>query len=381
MQTAVQPDNVRKQAVGGVRPFAEADLSAVAELYTKVFPQGRQYSQARLQARFKKVLLDNPWYDPAIPSLVYEQEGKIIGFLGIVVRPMMLRNEPIRVAVSNHFMVDPDSRSTKAGLSLLSKLFSGPQDLAVAEAGDSSRKIWEALGGRTSLGYSMYWTRLLRPARYGLYQLERKSFPRILNWISRPFCGIADALAARFKPSPLYQAVQSGEEELSEKDWIDYMARFTKPVALRPCYDETSLHWLLGVLGEKKTLGALRKVVVKGDRNEVIGWYNYYLNAGGVSTVLQLNASQGRFDKVLEHLCYHAWRRGSIALTGRLQPRFTKEYSANHCLLHWRSWMLVHSRDPKVLEAVDHQDAFFTPLEGESWISVEGELPDSPTPQ
>jgi hypothetical protein len=42
--------------------------------------------------------------------------------------------------------------------------------------------------------------------------------------------------------------------------------------------------------------------------------------------------------------------------------------------------MLVHSRDPKILEAVDHQDAFFTSLEGESWISVEGEVPDRVTP-
>jgi hypothetical protein len=381
MQTAVQMNNTRVQMAGGVRPFAESDLGAIAELYLKVFPQGRQYSQTRVQERFRKVLLQNPWYDPTIPSLVYEQDGKVIGFLGIVVRSMMLRNEPIRVAVSNHFMVDPDSRSTKAGLSLLSKLFSGPQDLAIAEAGDASRKIWEALGGRTSLSYSMYWTRLLRPARYGLYQLERKSFPRVLDWISRPFCGIADALAARMKSSPLYQAPHVVEEELTEKDWIECMARFTKPVALRPCYDESSLQWLVDVLAAKQSLGTLRKAVVRGDRNEIIGWYVYYLNEGGVSTVLQINASQAKFEQVMSHLCYHAWKHGSIALSGRLQPRFTKEYSANHCLLHWRSWMLVHSRDLRVLEAVDHQDAFFTPLEGESWISVEGELPDSPPPK
>lgn len=380
MQLAMQTSNSSIRTAGGIRPFDESDLPAVAELYSKVFSQGRQYSQSRLQARFNKILLQNPWYDPSIPSLVYEQEGRIVGFLGIVVRPMLLGSTPLRVAVSNHFMVDPDSRSTKAGLSLLSKLFGGPQDLAIAESGESSRKIWEALGGHTSLGYSLYWTRLLRPARYGLYQLERKALPGQLGLVGRPFCNLADAIVTRIKPSPLYQRPQPAEEELSSKGLLECMVRFSKPSALRPSYDECSLDWLLAVLAEKRELGTLRKAVVRGEQNKILGWYIYHLNTGGVSNVLQIWASPGGLSQVLDHLCYHAWRRGSIALTGRLQPRFAREYGPNHCFLHWRSWMLVHSRDPKILEAVDHQDAFFTSLEGESWISVEGEVPDRVTP-
>jgi hypothetical protein len=346
------------------------------DLYTKIFPQGRQYSKQRLQARFNKVLLQNPWYDPSIPSLVYEQEGQVVGFLGILVRPMMLGKTPIRVAVSNHFMVDPDSRSTKAGLSLLSKLFAGPQDLAIAEAGESSRKIWEALGGRTSLSYSLYWTRLLRPARYGLYQLGRKALPRPLEYLSRPLCNLADAVVARVKRSPLYQQSQIDETETSTNELLDCMRRFTKPSALRPCYDEDSFNWLLKVLEEKCTLGTLHKAIVRGEQNEVVGWYIYYLNPVGVSTVVQIWSAPGRLADILKNLGYHAWSRGAIALTGRVQPRYTKEYGANQCFMHWRTWMLVHAPDPKILDAVDHQDAFFTPLEGESWISVDGEIPD-----
>ena len=377
MHSAVQ-NNSGPRTVEGIRPFHETDLPAVAELYAKVFPQGRQYSQARLQARFNRVLLQNPWCDPSIPSLVYEEGGRIVGFLGIVVRPMMLGNVPLRVAVGNHFMVDPDSRSPKAGLSLLSKLFAGPQDLAMAESGDSSRKIWEALGGRTSLGYSLYWTRVLRPARYGLYHLERKAMPRPVSWLGRPFCNLADAIVSRIKTSPMYRRPHPAEEELSTNELLECMRRFSKISALRPSYDEDSLNWLLETLEEKRALGSLRKAVVRGERNEIIGWYIYYLKAEGVSTVVQIWGSPGRLDDILDHLCYQAWRGGSIALTGRLQTRFTKEYGANQCFLHWRSWMLVHARDPKILEAVDHQDAFFTSLEGESWISVEGEMPDVP---
>jgi hypothetical protein len=379
MQIAVPIRSQPLRNVGGIRPFDEGDLPSVVDLYTKVFPQGRQYSKQRLQTRFNKVLLENPWYDASIPSLVYEQDGQVVGFLGILVRPMLLGKTQIRVAVSNHFMVDPESRSTKAGLSLLSKLFAGPHDLAIAEAGESSRKIWEALGGRTSLSYSLYWTRLLRPARYSLYQLGRKALPRPVEYLSRPFCNVADSIVARIKQSPLYQQPHTDEEEVSTSDLLDCMRRFTKPSALRPCYDEESMNWLLKVLEEKRDLGELRKAVVRAERNETVGWYVYYLNAGGVSTVVQMWSAPDRLDHMLKSVCYHAWRRGSIAVTGRVQPRFTKEYGTNHCFLHWRSWMLVQSRDPKILDAVDHQDAFFTPLEGESWISVEGENSDMPS--
>jgi len=147
--------------------------------------------------------------------------------------------------------------------------------------------------------------------------------------------------------------------------------------ALRPQYDEYSLNWLLTVLAEKQLLGRLRNVAVRGNLREIIGWYIYYLNVGGVSTVLQLNAAPAHVDRVFQHLCYHSWRHGSIALTGRLAPRFMKHLCDNHCALHWRSWMLVHSRNSKILEALDNPETSFTPLEGESWISVDGEIPDN----
>jgi len=362
---------------GRIRPCIEDDLPGVVDLYLKVFPQGRQYSRNKLHARFNRVLLQNPWYDASIPSLVYEKDDKVIGFLGVVVRPMLLGAEVIRVAVCNHFMVDPGARWTKAGIELLHKHFSGPQDLSIAEAGDASRKLWEAVGGRTSLGYSLYWTRLLCPARYSLYQLEKKAMPRPLVWLIRPICSAVDALAVRIKQNPLYQIAQPPEEELSEGDLLACLARFPRLAAFRPHYDACSLNWLLTLLAEKQLLGTLRKVAVRGSQREIIGWYIYYLKAGGVSTVLQMSATRGHLDRVFQHLCYNAWRHGSIALTGRLEPRFTKDLCDNHCLLHWRSWMLVHSRDSKILEALDNKETFFSPLEGESWISVEGELPDN----
>jgi hypothetical protein len=343
-----------------------------------VFPHGRAYSQSKLQAHFSKVLLHNPWYDNSVPSLLYEKEGKVLGFIGVVARPMLVGAKVVRVAASNHFMVDPCARCGMAGVELLSNLFAGAQDLTIAEAGDDSRRLWEALGGRTSFGRSLFWTRILRIGAYTLHRFSRENSP--LAWIGRPISGVIDNIAARVGHGPLRQLPQVPEKELSEKDLLTCLSQYPSSASLRPIYDDHSLRWLLTVLDQKKMIGGLRKVAVH-DNRQMIGWYVYYLSPGAVSTVLQIQAVPDRFDQVFRHLCYHAWRQGSIALTGRLEPRFTKELSRNHCFLHWRSWMLVHSRNPAMLSAFESGNAVFTALEGEWWISIEGEQPDDPARQ
>jgi hypothetical protein len=376
IQRVLKSGNSGPPTGGRTRPLLPADLSQIVDLYLKVFPLVRQYSRERLFDRFRRVLLQNPWYNPSIPSLVYEKNGKVCGFLGVVVRPMFLGAEVIHVATSNHFMVDPSARSSMAGLELLNNLFAGSQDLTIAESGDDSRKLWEALGGRTSFARSLFWTRLLRPTRYALYQLRQRHAPQVLAWIAGPVCGAFDTLAARVRQSPLYQAPMGPGEETSAKGLVNCFSQFHKRNSLYPCYDEYSLSWLLSLLAKKGKFGALSCVIVTGNKGEIIGWYIYYLNSGAVSTVLHIDAAPGRLDQVFRHLCYHAWRRGSIALTGRVEPRFTQMFCRNRCFLHWRSWMLVHSRNPRILSAFDGGASIFTALEGEWWISVEGDPPE-----
>ena len=259
-------------SIGGrIRPFVSADVPQIVDLYRRVFHHGHQYSSARLSVRFSRVLLENPWYDPSISSVVYERDGKVCGFLGLVVRPMLLGSEVIRVATSNHFMVDASARRWMAGLELMRHLFAGPQDLTIAEAGDDSRKLWEALGGRTSFARSLFWTRVLRPAQYALYQLRKRGMRPDLSWALRLPCGVFDALAFRMLQSPLYQPPKNPGEEASEQALVGCLSQVKKRNALSPLYDEYSLKWLLAILSEKKLLGTLRKVIVRGSQREIVG--------------------------------------------------------------------------------------------------------------
>src|SRR5262249_8440498 len=182
-----------------VRPFTKKDIPQVIELFQKVFFNNGQKAPSlpKLEAYFEEMFFHNPWTrggttewtgegteesaeestEEKITSLVYEaSDSAIIGFIGIIPRRMLLHGRPIRAATSMHFMVEPGSRSTLAGVQLLKTFFSGPQDLSLTDSGGAvGRKIWEGLGGATALAYSINWMRLLRPSRYVLRLLARKN--------------------------------------------------------------------------------------------------------------------------------------------------------------------------------------------------------------
>src|SRR5688572_4560135 len=93
--------------MGIVRPFFEEDIPQVAELRRRVHGTSAQWLD------WYELFLSNPFIDAALPALVYEEgDGKIVGFLGVMPRWMLLHGQPVRVAISTHFMVD----SAKRGL-------------------------------------------------------------------------------------------------------------------------------------------------------------------------------------------------------------------------------------------------------------------------
>src|SRR5262245_60405106 len=181
-----------------IRPFLREDIPQVADMFQRLLlgdaAPFRMLPSEALPAYFDEIFFNNPWYDEMIPSLVYqESDGRIIGFLGVVPRQMIFLDRPIRVAVSFHYMVEPDSRSSMAGVKLLRAFFAGPQDLSLTDgAGQVGRRIWEGVGGATAWAYSLLWTRILRPARHAVDFLgRRKAFSPFAHALS-PLCTLAD---------------------------------------------------------------------------------------------------------------------------------------------------------------------------------------------
>src|SRR5262245_30961805 len=196
-----------------IRPFVRDDIPQVADLHQRVFrirgkPNQRPHSPELSQAYaeyFEEIFLRNPWYDEALPSLVYQEPtGRITGFLGVMPRRMSLNGQLIKVALSSQFIVAPDSRS--AGAILLKTFLAGPQDLSLTdEANSLSRELWERLNGAAALLYSIHWTRPLRPSRLAVslassFIQEHKPWSYLAS-ASRPICNLMDAIVMRDRKS------------------------------------------------------------------------------------------------------------------------------------------------------------------------------------
>jgi GNAT acetyltransferase-like protein len=357
------------EAAGEVRPLTDGDVPQVVQLYERVFPSRGPLGAQPAGEYLREILCRNPWRDDALPSLVYEERGgRIAGCLGVMPRRMLLDGRPIQAAISHTFMVEPGSRSSLAALALARTFLSGGQDLSIAEGGSPSLRILERFGGTTSLLYSLRWTRPLRPSRYVLSILKRRGLPAAVSWGLAPVCSAVDALAPLVlgEGARLPRPRRAGED-LTTDDLLEGLSRVSADQSLRPAYDRMSLAWLLDLLAGKKGRGVLQRVAVRDASGDLIGWYIYYLNPGGISEVVQIGASKASVDEVLEHLFHHARRGGAVAVSGQLDPAAFRALASKGSVLHHDglSWFLVHSRDPAVLAAIHRADAFLTRLEGE----------------
>lgn len=352
----------------GIRPFAEADIPAVANLYNRVFLKTNTPAPAALQERFRRFYFQNPWVDPELPSLLYaEPDGSITAFLGLLPRPFSGSGRTIRVAVSSNFMVDPARRGGLAAIQLLKAFFDGPQDLSMAEGGDTSLKIWEAVGGRRVYVRSLNWLRLLRPAAYGLNSASGTSWEPVAT-LFKPGAWVADQLLAAYPLNPLKLAPSPPACTEIGADELLALYREDPVGAIRPVYDRPALEWLLRTLADKTSYGTLKSVVVRDGKGETLGWFVYYLNRKGASEVLQLRARGDALVPVIEAMLAHASRSGLTALSGQCTPTVMGPLSKRGAFFrNTGAWFLAHARDPELVRMLEQDQLSFSRLEGE-WV-------------
>ena len=363
-------------AIATIRVFTEDDVPAAAALFARVYPEHRWRSQDACESYFREMLFENPWRDPDIPSWVAEENGRLSGFYAVLPRRMLLHGRPIRVAVGCQFMMAPDNRNSLAALQLTKACISGSQDLTLADGANAqARRMWVAIGGVAPLLYGLHWTRLLRPARHALSLLQgRGAIAPAVAFAARPLCAAADALFARLPPNRFLRDRRDfSGNALDPAAMLSHFSDFTGGSALQPDYNAGTLAWLLDQAARKKRHGELRSHAVLGGKRQLIGWYLYYLNAGGVSEVVQIAARDGCIDQVLQQLMADAWRNGAAALHGRVEPRFVQELSDRHCWFRREGpWTLIHSRHAEIAAAIEQGDAFLSRLEGEWWLRFQG---------
>lgn len=355
-----------------VRPFARDDIPQVADLNWRVLRGRKGPPPSRLTSFLQEAYFANPWLDGAQPSLVYETaDGKVVGFLGVIARKMSLRGQSLRVAFGGNFVVEPEFRSTLAGLHLLTTYMAGGQDVSQTDsANDISRRLLERLGFRTIVPFSVHWARPLRPAGYAAYELSRFAGRRVsaaLRFAAQPFCSVADRMAARLRFSPFRQAeAVLHASELDAETLLRCLTEFRGDYALWAEYDAHSLQWLLSFMERVQARGKLRKLVLRDDHGKVVGWYIYGVKPGAVGEVVQIGGERQSMQRILEHLFHDAWGQGVVALHGVVNSSLMDEFSDKNCFFTCRGgWMLAHSRRPEIIERLTRGDAFLSRLDGE----------------
>src|SRR5688572_2593165 len=354
-------------AYTGIRRFDLDDVPEVAALHRRVMTPDAGGDGGWLSAYhdyFRDVFLNDAALNSGLSSLVYQREGRIRGFLGVMPRRMQYQGTPIVAAVCSQFVVDPAERG-QAGLQMLKRCFTGDQDLSLTdEAADCTRKIWEWCGGVPALPYSMHWVRPLRPALAALTMTGDRSrtMGRVLSPLARAVDAILTRPGGRFRPAP----PSGSRSALDDATLLQCLNECAARWAIAPAYDAPTVSWALERSRARADRGAVLAMAVRDESDAVIGWFVYHANRDGISEVLQIVAQPRYQRNVIDYLLDDAWDQGVAILSGRLEPALAPQLSENCCLSYRRGyWTLVHSKRPELAHALQRGDAFFTRLEGE----------------
>jgi GNAT acetyltransferase-like protein len=356
-----------------VREFRRSEVNAVADLWVRVFRQSRAPAPEPLVKYIDEMFFLNPWYDAAYPSYVFEDSRqRIVGFLGVHARPMLFCNERITSGVGTQFCVDPGTAQRQAARDLLKAVFTGPYDLVFSDGSTHrSPRLWQSVGAQIAFVQSLDWVRLLRPLGHAVNRLRRDGHLTAAAAVLSPLAPGVDNIAMRYGRSPYRLSAPGGSrEEGSAEALYDCIVRVEQRRALRPYYDIESLRWVLNKAKDAVSQGTLRISVVRGRTGDVVGWYVFYMKPGGTSTVIQLGCRPHGAAHVFEHLFDEARRGGSTAVAGQAQPDLLLDISQARASLTCKSLgVVVQSRRPEIIAAIQRGDAFLSRLEGEWWMN------------
>lgn len=362
-----------------IRPLTAADVSLIPRLLASDSHDretAERDARPVIESLFPKLFLNTPHSEPDIHGLVsVAEDGQLSGMIGTVLRQMQFRDRPIRAAISAELFVDPAHRSKMLGVKIFKKVMEGPQDLSFSDiANDSSRALWQSLGGTVASWYGLNWLKVIRPGLLPLSVLSKSRLGKPLAWAGRPIATLTDSLLRRAagnycKVNPL---PKGQVEPLTPDLFLQFFPQFSRADDLRPVYDRETIDWVWPRLDFMyRNGGESQQALLRNHRSEPIGWYIYQLSATGIARVSQIVAHPHTAGQVIDHLLNHAAERGAIAVTGRVIPRFIQAISDRHCLILRRStYLFVHSRDPEITDAFINGRAFLSLLEGEGPLQI-----------
>lgn len=357
--------------MGEIREFAEEHIPEVADLHMKVMRGRRDRASEASRKYFREIFFTNPWVSPELPSLVYLDNGGIVGFMGVIPRTMEFKGAPIRVAVGTQFVVDRERHRGSGAIALLRRFFSGPQDICYTDgAGEANHVVWTATGGLAAQLYSFNWLRAFRPVATAKTFADRsEGFARTAAAICLTAASPVDFLMSKisgspFRPQPsAFTFRQVGVDEL-----FNSIQSIGWREPLKPVYELSSFRWLLDQFASRagSTLGM---AVVESVKDGLIGWY-IYVKRGRAVEVLQIGVRRrDLFDGVLRASFADAFQQGAAFVKGQAMPPFLVNLTNHGCLFRQaNTCVLFQTRNHELADVILRGQAALSLLDGESWL-------------
>jgi hypothetical protein len=359
-----------------IRPLERADVQAVARLHAEAQPDHAPDAVDRLASFFERTLVDSPWADPEIPSLVATDGDAIVGFLGSYVRHMELEDRRLRLACSAHLLTARAVRNQALGALLLRAYLGGVQDMTITDGATREVQLmWERFGGSTAHLQGLVWVEAIRPASLGLHWLAQRAGLRALETALTPLAAALD-LPAR----PALRARGAEPFEVQPADPTAFAAavgELARAFALRPVYDAAYLDWLFGqlrrlaadapVFPDRVTRGTLDVGVVTV-AGRTTGAYVCQVRRRGACRVLAAVCAEADAPTLLAAIRSRAEAGRAAAVFGRVEPHLLPAVWQRRTFLRYGGGrMLVHSADKELERVPVLGDAVLTRLDGEWW--------------
>lgn len=363
---------------GSVRPLAAEDLEHVAALFLTKFRRRRRHLLDRAIAEtaeyMREIYLGSAGQPGESNALVQiTPQGRLGGFLGVLKARYELNGTALNAAIIGPLMSDPGTDHGSAGPQLLRALNQGQFDLQLTDSANrTSLPFARPMKYQLLPVHCLGWTCILRPAAMAAAALHR-NWPGLPRPVLDPCARAFDALAkGRFGPPvPLSSSQRVHRKSIDAAQFAERLPTLLSEYALRPSWKDGELPRLLSLAAEKRADGPLHFGGTYDEAGKMLGCYAFYGQAGGIASVLQIQASGSHWGATLDGLIAAAWDMGCAGITGQTQSRFMPQlFGYKNVFFRYAGGTMVRSRIAEVTEAVRSGDIFIGGLMGDRWTRL-----------
>jgi len=347
-----------------IRALEPRDVPVLARLYAE-FVGYDPATAPRLESFFQRLMFDDPFLDPEIPALAYEDpEDGVVGVRCIHPRRFVYGDRKIRIASAGPMIVDSRHRRRGIAQKLFERYLEGAQEMAASDrSGDIVHGVWKRLGTVQYASGSVGWSRVVAPASRFVGELARERGRGRAP--GQALLSTLDARARRRRePEPESGAV----EPLGNAALIELLGQLAGDFPLRPAYDDVYLTWLFDTMELVNVGDELVRRLVRADDGRPIGAYVMYVTPGAAANVVQIASGRDDVALVLDHLLFDAATRGVVEVEGRLEPHLIEPLRSRSCRIEWVERANVQSDDPQLVNTVLSGRSLLTRMDGEYWM-------------